>query len=62
VIIVSRQHKWHKDIKTPLEFYDQVTAEDRTEAASAIDRLPAETDAGLTPEGDFGQNSGQEQF
>jgi integrase len=55
---VTQKLMGHKDIKTTMEFYDQVTAEARAEAAAAIGKLLQETDARLTPDGDFGGYSG----
>jgi integrase len=48
----------HSDLKTTMQYYCQVDREQRAKAAAAIDNLLRQTDAGVTPEATFGENSG----
>ena len=47
----------HSDLKTTMRYYCQVDKEQRAKAAAAIDHLLKQTDARLTPEATFGENS-----
>jgi integrase len=46
----------HSDLKTTMQYYCQVDKEQRAKAAAAIDHLLKQTDARLTPSGNFGEN------
>ena len=55
---ITQKLAGHADLATTLKYYDQVTEEDRAETAAAIDKLLKQTDARLTPSGNFGENRG----
>jgi hypothetical protein len=52
----------HSDLKTTMQYYCQVDKEQRAKAAAAIDDLRRQTDARLTPSGNFGENSGNKEL